>query len=35
VHDGLLQDLGMSVSSTEAIEPMYRQAIEGIVAKHP
>jgi carbonic anhydrase len=35
VHDGLLQDLGMSVSSTEAIEPMYRQAIEGIVAKRP
>jgi carbonic anhydrase len=35
VHDGLLQDLGMSVSSTEAIEPMYRQAVEGIAAKRP
>ena len=33
VHDGLLQDLGMSVSSTEAIEAMYHRAIEGVIAK--
>jgi carbonic anhydrase len=32
VHDGLLQDLGMTVNSTEAIEPMYRKAIEGVIA---
>jgi carbonic anhydrase len=32
VHDGLLQDLRMSVSSTEAIEPAYRAAIEGVIA---
>jgi carbonic anhydrase len=32
VHDGLLQDLGMSVSSTESIEPLYRTAVEGVVA---
>ena len=32
VHDGLLQDLKLTVSSTDAIEPMYRAAIEGVVA---
>ncbi len=32
VHDGLLQDLHMSVSSTDSIEPLYRAAIEGAVA---
>jgi carbonic anhydrase len=32
VHDGLLQDLGMTVNSTESIEPMYRKAIEGVIA---
>jgi carbonic anhydrase len=32
VHDGLLQDLGMSVSSSDSIEPLYRAAIEGVVA---
>jgi carbonic anhydrase len=32
VHDGLLQDLGMSVSSTESIEPLYRAAVEGVLA---
>ena len=32
VHDGLLQDLHMSVSSTDSIEPLYRAAIEGVVA---
>ena len=34
VHDGLLQDLHMTVSSTEAIEPIYRAAIEGVMATH-
>jgi carbonic anhydrase len=32
VHDGLLQDLHMTVRSTEAIEPTYRAAIEGVIA---
>jgi carbonic anhydrase len=32
VHDGLLQDLGMSVSSTDTIEPLYHAAIEGVIA---
>jgi carbonic anhydrase len=32
VHDGLLQDLRMSVSSTESIEPLYRAAVEGVLA---
>jgi carbonic anhydrase len=32
VHDGLLQDLHMDVSSTDAIEPAYRAAIEGVTA---
>jgi len=30
VHDGLLQDLHMSVSSTDAIEPSYRAALQGV-----
>ena len=34
VHDGLLQDLHMTVSTTDSIEPMYRAAIQGVVAKH-
>jgi carbonic anhydrase len=33
VHDGLLQDLGMTVNSSEAIEPMYRAAVEGVIRK--
>ncbi|MES2937757.1 MAG: carbonate dehydratase [Pseudomonadota bacterium] len=33
VHDGLLQDLRMTVSSHDAIEPVYRAAIEGVTAK--
>jgi carbonic anhydrase len=33
VHDGLLQDLRVTVSSTEAIEPVYRAALEEIAAK--
>jgi carbonic anhydrase len=32
VHDGLLQDLGMTVSSTEAIEPLYRAAVDKVIA---
>ena len=32
VHDGLLQDLQMTVASTDAIEPTYRAAVEGVVA---
>ena len=33
VHDGLLQDLGMSVSSTEGLEPQYHVAIDKALAK--
>jgi carbonic anhydrase len=32
VHDGLLQDLKMTVTSTDAIEPLYRAAVEGVIA---
>ncbi len=32
VNDGLLQDLGMAVTSTDSIEPVYRAAIEGVIA---
>ncbi len=32
VHDGLLQDLRMTVASTDTIEPLYRAAIAGAVA---
>ncbi len=31
VHDGLLQDLHMTVSSTDSIEPLYRAAIAGVI----
>jgi carbonic anhydrase len=34
VHDGLLQDLRMTVSSTDAIEPLYRSAVESVMAKY-
>jgi carbonic anhydrase len=34
VHDGLLQDLRMTVDSTETIEAVYRSAVEGVIAKH-
>ncbi|MCJ0761730.1 carbonate dehydratase [Variovorax terrae] len=34
VHDGLLQDLHMTVSSTESIEPLYRAAVEGVIAAY-
>jgi len=32
VHDGLLQDLHMTVSSADSIEPVYRAALEGVIA---
>jgi carbonic anhydrase len=32
VNDGLLQDLGMTVTSTDSIEPLYRAAVEGVIA---
>ena len=32
VHDGLLLDLHMTVSSTDSIEPLYRAAVAGVVA---
>jgi len=32
VHDGLLQDLHMDVTSVDAIEPLFRAAIEGVIA---
>jgi len=34
VHDGLLQDLKMTVDSTEHIEPVYREAVQAVIAKH-
>ncbi|MDZ4073997.1 MAG: carbonate dehydratase [Hylemonella sp.] len=30
VHDGLLKDLQMTVDGQEALEPLYRQAIDGV-----
>jgi len=32
VHDGLLQDLHMTINSTEGIEPAYRAAVQGVIA---
>ena len=34
VHDGLLQDLGMTVNSSEVLEDRYRAAVEAVIAKH-
>jgi carbonic anhydrase len=34
VHDGLLHDLGMTVNSSEAIEQVYRNAVQAVVEKH-
>jgi carbonic anhydrase len=34
VHDGLLQDLHVTVSGADSIEPVYRAAIEGVMATH-
>lgn len=33
VHDGLLQDLKVTMDSTKAIEPVYRAAIDAAVAR--
>ena len=33
VHDGLLQDLHMTVATSDNIEPAYRAAVEGVIAK--
>jgi carbonic anhydrase len=33
VNDGLLQDLQMTVNSAEAVEPVYRRAVETVMAK--
>jgi carbonic anhydrase len=32
VHDGLLQDLHMTVDSQASLEPLYRAAVEGVIA---
>ena len=32
VNDGLLQDLKLTVSSAETLQPLYRAAIDGVVA---
>ena len=34
VHDGLLQDLRMTVDDTANIESVYRAAVEAVSAKH-
>jgi carbonic anhydrase len=33
VHDGLLQDLRMTVSSTESLDRLYREAVDAVVGK--
>jgi carbonic anhydrase len=33
VNDGLLQDLHMTVNSADSVEPVYRAAVEGVIAK--
>src|SRR5262245_10717090 len=32
VHDGLLQDLHMTVPCADSVEPVYRAALEGVIA---
>lgn len=32
VHDGLLQDLQMTVNSPDSLEPLYRAAVQGVIA---
>ena len=34
VHDGLLQDLRMTVTGIDELEPLYRAAVEGVMASH-
>jgi carbonic anhydrase len=31
VHDGLLHDLGMTITSPDSIEPLYRAAVERVI----
>ena len=32
VQDGLLQDLNLTIASTDSIEPLYRAALAGVMA---
>jgi carbonic anhydrase len=32
IHDGLLQDLRISVSGLDDLEAIYKQAVEGVLA---
>jgi carbonic anhydrase len=34
VHDGLLQDLHVTVAGADSIEPVYRAAVEAVMATH-
>ena len=34
VHDGLLQDLRMTISDPEQLEALYREAVSAVMAKH-
>ena len=34
VHDGLLQDLRMTISDPEQLESLYQDAVRGVMAKH-
>ena len=34
VHDGLLQDLRMTISDPEQLEALYREAVAAVMAKH-
>lgn len=34
VHDGLLHDLGMTISGTDAIESLYQSALSSVIAAH-
>ena len=34
VHDGLLNDLGVTVGSTESLDAAYRTALERIAQRH-
>jgi carbonic anhydrase len=34
VHDGLLQDLRMTIADPDQLEVLYREAVQGVMAKH-
>ena len=34
VHDGLLQDLRMTVDTPDRLEGLYRDAVQAVMAKH-